>query len=77
MKFRVVRVGVGVWDASVTVVDVEAPNRSLTLTVPTHEVLTEEALAEAVRKAVDQDRESVANLDMLFEAHRTGRVLDA
>ena len=77
MKFRILHFRVGIWDAQITVVDVESPSLQLTLVVPTHKVLTEEDLAKLVLEAKERDREAMANLDMALQAHRTGRVLEA
>ncbi len=75
MQYRILAMRGGLWDASVTVVDVEYPNRTLTIIVPTHEVLTEETLGKLVREGDERDAELVKNLDLVFQAQRTGQVL--
>ena len=77
MKYRIAGASVNAWEADLTVVEADPPNKVLHFFVPTHEPLTEEALAVFVRKAVEKDRNAVANLELVFEAHRSGRVLEA
>ena len=75
--FRVMRIYVDAWRASVMVTDAAPPYRALIFEVPVHEPLTLEALQEAVHKAEESDRQAVENLAILFEAHASGEVFDA